>query len=65
MNKNPIIMISTDNAPVYCRSNCGNGECTKHQSRGFQHMGVCKFSLLRGTEECEGFKSIREKKKHV
>lgn len=61
MNR-PIIFINTDNAPTFCRSQCNNQACPKHQSKGYQHQGMCKFSLLKGTPECEGFIS-REKRK--
>ncbi len=61
MNR-PIIFINTDDAPTYCSNSCGNTKCTKHQSRGFEHQGVCKFSLLKDSQDCEGYISGRAKK---
>jgi len=61
MNR-PLIIINTDNAPTFCRSQCNNTVCTKHQSKGYQQQGMCIFSLLKGTPECEGFVTKREKK---
>jgi hypothetical protein len=61
MNR-PLIIINTDNAATFCRSQCNNTECTKHISKGYQHQGMCKFTLLKGAPECEGFISKRVKK---
>lgn len=61
MIREPIIIINTDDAPVYCSNRCGNMKCTKHQSRGFEHQGVCKFSALKDSTDCEGYFSNRAK----
>lgn len=61
MNK-PLIFINTDNAPTFCDNRCQNTKCSKHQTRAYQHMGVCKIARLRDTEDCEGYISTRAKK---
>lgn len=54
MNR-PLIFIDTNNAPVFCNNRCNNKECSKHQTKAYQHTGVCKLKHLRDTEDCEGY----------
>ena len=58
--RNPIIMINTRNMPEFCRSHCNNVDCSKHISKGMEYTGACKFSLMRGTDKCEGYISRRQ-----
>ena len=60
MEKRPLIFVDTSNAPEFCRCNCRNTECSKHISKGMAHTGYCKFSLMRGTDKCEGYISKRK-----
>ena len=38
-----------------------NGDCSRHISKGMAYTGPCKFSLLKDTEDCEGYISKRKK----
>ena len=62
MERRSLIFINTDNAPMFCRSQCKNSDCTKHITKAFEYKGSCKMSLLKGTDACEGFISARIKK---
>lgn len=64
MDKKPLIMINTDNAPMFCRSRCGNTECSKHITKMYEYKGPCKMSLLKGQTECEGYISKKAKKEN-
>lgn len=61
MERRPLIMINTDNAPTFCRSRCNNTHCSKHISKAYQCTGPCKMTLLKGSSDCEGFSSTRKK----
>ena len=36
----PIIMLNTDNMPVFCRNQCANTKCAKHISKAYECGGV-------------------------
>lgn len=44
----PIIMLNTDNMPVFCRNQCANTKCAKHISKAYECGGSCSMRLLRG-----------------
>jgi hypothetical protein len=51
----PIIMLNTDNMPVFCRNQCTNTKCAKHISKAYECGGSCSMRLLRGEPECAGY----------
>ena len=61
MERRPIIMVDTSNMPTFCRNRFFNGDCSMHISKGMAYTGPCKFSLLKYTEDCEGYISKRKK----
>lgn len=50
----PIIMLNTDNMPVFCRNQCANTKCAKHISKAYE---CCKkperYMKCMGYEEKE------------
>ena len=36
----PIIMLNTDNMPVFCQNQCANTKCAKHISKAYECGGV-------------------------
>lgn len=44
----PIIMLNTDNMPVFCRNQCANTKCAKHITKAYECGGACSMQLLRG-----------------
>lgn len=58
----PIIMLNTDNMPVFCRNQCANTKCAKHISKAYECGGSCSMQLLRGEPECAGYISRRKRK---
>lgn len=54
MERRPIIIVNTDNYPMFCDSRCDNTECSKHISKLNQHSGGAKISKLRDSKDCEG-----------
>jgi hypothetical protein len=44
----PIIMLNTDNTPVFCRNQCANTKCAKHITKAYECGGACSMQLLRG-----------------
>lgn len=58
----PIIMLNTDNMPVFCRNQCANTKCAKHISKAYECGGSCSMRLLRGEPECAGYISRRKRK---
>lgn len=55
----PIIMLNTDNMPVFCRNQCANTKCAKHITKAYECGGSCSMRLLRGEPEryikCMGY----------
>ena len=58
----PIIMLNTDNTPVFCRNQCANTKCAKHITKAYECGGACSMQLLRGQPECAGYISRRKRK---
>lgn len=58
----PIIMLNTDNMPVFCRNQCANTKCAKHISKAYECSGSCSMRLLRGEPERAGYISRRKHK---
>jgi hypothetical protein len=58
----PIIMLNTDDMPVFCRNQCANTKCTKHITKAYECGGACSMQLLRGQLECAGYISRRKRK---
>ena len=58
----PIIMLNTDNMPVFCRNQCANTKCAKHITKAYECGGACSMQLLRWQPECAGYISRRERK---
>ena len=58
----PVIMVDTDEMPVFCRNQCANVKCAKHISKAYECGGACSMQLLRGQPECAGYISRRKKK---
>jgi hypothetical protein len=54
MERRPILIVNTDNYPMFCDNRCDNTNCSKHLSKMMFHTGGCKISKLRDTEDCEG-----------
>lgn len=44
----PIIMLNTDDMPVFCRNQCANTKCAKHITKAYECGGACSMQLLRG-----------------
>lgn len=63
MAREPLIMVGTSNMPEFCRCHCCNADCSKHISKGMAYTGACRFSLMRGTDKCEGYISRRQQNK--
>lgn len=63
MERKPFIMVDTSHMPEFCQSRCCNAECSKHISKGMAYTGACRFSLMRGTDKCEGYISRRQQNK--
>ena len=42
----PIIMLNTDNMPVFCRNQCANTKCAKHITKAYECGGSCSMQLL-------------------
>ncbi len=59
----PVIMINTDNYPVFCGNRCRHTGCSRHISKAYDCAGVCEISKLRGTKECEGCIHVKRKQK--
>lgn len=53
----PIIMLNTDDMPVFCRN-----QCAKHITKAYECGGACSMQLLRGQPECAGYISRRKRK---
>lgn len=49
----PIIMLNTDNMPVFCRNQCANTKCAKHISKAYECGGSCSMRLLRGNRSAQ------------
>ena len=58
----PVIMVDTDETPVFCRNQCANVKCAKHISKAYECGGACSMQLLRGQPECAGYISRRKHK---
>lgn len=56
-----LIMLNTDDMPVFCRNQCANTKCAKHITKAYECGGVCSMKLLRGKSECAGYISKRKK----
>lgn len=61
--KRPFIMVDTSSMPEFCRCVCCNEECSRHISKSMEYTGACRFSLMRGTDKCEGYISRRQQNK--
>lgn len=60
MERRPIIIVNTDNYPMFCDNECNNTNCSRHITKAYQNTGGCKISKLRNTEDCEGYISKRK-----
>jgi hypothetical protein len=49
----PIIMLNTDNMPVFCRNQCANTKCAKHITKAY----VCK--------SCEYYESCGKPERYI
>lgn len=41
----PVIMVDTDEMPVFCRNQCANVKCAKHISKAYECAGrvLCSY----------------------
>lgn len=46
----PIIMLNTDDMPVFCRNQCANTKCAKHITKAYECGGACSMRLLKGQQ---------------
>lgn len=58
----PVIMVDTDEIPMFCRNQCANVKFAKHISKAYECGRACSMQLLRGQSECVGHIPRRKRK---